>query len=156
MGVLGGIFGSLFVIVNFRINACRKVCLKSNWSKPMETALWVFMSSSCFFIVPYLLWLRENRCAEFKSGDSHESNYRAWCKGANQYDPVSSLFWSTEGSIIRNIMDTDASNNEGTFNLAVFIGCWYLFTITTYGTNVPAGLFLPGMIIGCGMGKLCY
>ena len=37
-----------------------------------------------------------------------------------------------------------------------FISVWYLFTITTYGTNVPAGLFLPGMIIGCCMGDLYF
>ena len=41
-------------------------------------------------------------------------------------------------------------------NLAIFLACWYLFTITTYGTNVPAGLFLPGMIIGCALGKVLY
>jgi CBS domain-containing protein len=35
----------------------------------------------------------------------------------------------------------------------VFAG-WYLFTIVTYGTNVPAGLFLPGMIIGCALGQV--
>ena len=27
-------------------------------------------------------------------------------------------------------------------------------TIITYGVNVPAGLFLPGMIIGCSMGNI--
>lgn len=27
-------------------------------------------------------------------------------------------------------------------------------TITTYGVNVPAGLFLPGMIIGCSIGNI--
>ena len=53
-------------------------------------------------------------------------------------------------------MDTSGKNEEGAFNLCIFVICWYLFTITTYGTNVPAGLFLPGMIIGCGMGKLSY
>jgi H+/Cl- antiporter ClcA len=26
----------------------------------------------------------------------------------------------------------------------------------TYGTNVPAGLFLPGVIVGCAMGDLIY
>lgn len=36
----------------------------------------------------------------------------------------------------------------------VFGAVWYFFTITTYGTNVPAGLFLPGMIIGCTVGEL--
>jgi H+/Cl- antiporter ClcA len=33
---------------------------------------------------------------------------------------------------------------------------WYLLTITTYGTSVPAGLFLPGMIIGCALGKVFF
>jgi len=37
-----------------------------------------------------------------------------------------------------------------------FISVWYFFTIITYGTNVPAGLFLPGMIIGCCMGDLYF
>ena len=36
----------------------------------------------------------------------------------------------------------------------VYLACWYLFTITTYGVWVPAGLFLPGMIIGCALGAL--
>lgn len=38
----------------------------------------------------------------------------------------------------------------------IFFLTWYLFTITTYGTNVPAGLFLPGMIIGCALGRSIY
>ena len=33
---------------------------------------------------------------------------------------------------------------------------WYLFTIVTYGTNVPAGLFLPGIIIGSALGKIMF
>ena len=37
-----------------------------------------------------------------------------------------------------------------------FVMVWYFFTIITYGTNVPAGLFLPGMIIGCGLGDLLF
>ena len=31
---------------------------------------------------------------------------------------------------------------------------WYFWTITTYGVNVPSGLFLPGMIVGCSLGDL--
>lgn len=40
--------------------------------------------------------------------------------------------------------------------MASFVAVWYFFTILTYGTNVPAGLFLPGMIIGCGLGDLLF
>lgn len=38
----------------------------------------------------------------------------------------------------------------------MFLLVWYAFTITTYGTAVPAGLFLPGMIIGCALGQVLY
>lgn len=34
------------------------------------------------------------------------------------------------------------------------MGVWYLFTITTYGVWVPAGLFLPGIMIGSTVGIL--
>jgi len=44
--------------------------------------------------------------------------------------------------------------------MTVFACVWYFWTIVTYGTNVPAGLFLPGMIIGCAIGEIyahsCY
>jgi H+/Cl- antiporter ClcA len=38
--------------------------------------------------------------------------------------------------------------------IIAFLAIWYLLTIITYGTNVPAGLFLPGMIIGCAIGQI--
>ena len=31
---------------------------------------------------------------------------------------------------------------------------WYLITIVTYGTALPAGLFLPGILIGCSLGRM--
>lgn len=31
---------------------------------------------------------------------------------------------------------------------------WFLLMSVTYGTNVPSGLFLPGMIVGCTIGDL--
>lgn len=36
----------------------------------------------------------------------------------------------------------------------VYGAVWYFFTITTYGINVPSGLFLPGMIVGTSIGDI--
>ena len=41
-------------------------------------------------------------------------------------------------------------------HMFIFFCGWYLFTIITYGTNVPSGLFLPGMIIGCAIGAIYF
>ena len=44
--------------------------------------------------------------------------------------------------------------------MIVFTCVWYFWFSVTYGTQVPSGLFLPGMIIGCALGeiysKICY
>lgn len=40
--------------------------------------------------------------------------------------------------------------------MSVYAGVWYLFTIITYGVHVPAGLFLPGNIIGCALGTIYH
>lgn len=39
-------------------------------------------------------------------------------------------------------------------SILIFLAFWVVFTFITYGTNVPAGLFLPGMIIGCAIGHM--
>lgn len=38
--------------------------------------------------------------------------------------------------------------------LSAYWWVWYLFTISTYGVWVPAGLFLPGIILGCAGGAI--
>lgn len=39
-------------------------------------------------------------------------------------------------------------------NMILFLCVWYIFTISTYGIHVPAGLFLPGILVGCAIGVL--
>ena len=38
--------------------------------------------------------------------------------------------------------------------MLLFFIIWLVFTIITYGTAVSAGLFLPGILIGCSMGRI--
>ena len=40
------------------------------------------------------------------------------------------------------------------WNLVLYFILWYFFFITTYGIWVPAGVFVPGMLIGCTLGFL--
>ena len=48
-------------------------------------------------------------------------------------------------------------NVRAVFNyesLIIYFIIWYFFTIVTYGTAVPAGIFLPGILIGCALGRM--
>jgi chloride channel 7 len=153
-GIIGGLAGALFVSVNFRINEVRKRMLTSNWHKPLETAFCVFLSSSLFFLAPYFLeWLNPSNCYEPVIDIDPHIHYKAWCP-EGKYDKMGPLFWAAEGEIIRNLMNHKITIDAP--ELIFFMCIWYAFTITTYGTNVPAGLFLPGIIIGCTLGKLIF
>jgi len=66
------------------------------------------------------------------------------------------MLFNTEGDAIRTIIsgfEGDGGVRTNTpYELLYFAATWYFFTIVTYGVWVPAGLFLPGIIIGCAVG----
>ena len=62
IGTIGGMLGAFFINVNFRANALRKKILTRKWMKPIETAIFSFVTGSFFILTPYLLYLAENRC----------------------------------------------------------------------------------------------
>lgn len=40
------------------------------------------------------------------------------------------------------------------WDILIYLIVWYGLTIITYGVTVPAGLFLPGILIGCSVGVI--
>lgn len=65
------------------------------------------------------------------------------------------MLMNTEGDAIRSIItgfESPGGVNSYSWNLAFFAAIWYFWTVVTYGVWVPAGLFLPGIIIGCAVG----
>ena len=67
------------------------------------------------------------------------------------------MFAHEELGVIRTII----TGYEGPGGLIVpieqmvcFLVVWYFFMSTTYGVWVPAGLFLPGIIVGCAIGAI--
>lgn len=62
---------------------------------------------------------------------------------------------NTEGDAIRSIItgfESPGGVNSYSWDLAFFAAIWFFWTVVTYGVWVPAGLFLPGIIIGCAVG----
>ena len=67
------------------------------------------------------------------------------------------MFFNEELGAIRSIMsgyDGDGGIRLPPKQMFTYLFVWYIFTITTYGVWVPAGLFLPGIIIGCAVGSI--
>jgi len=116
---------------------------------PIETALFCFMTASILYWTPY--FIKKDRCLTIDPEDvDNEFFHKGWCKEEGTYNPIATLLWASESQIIKNIIGHKVDTEFG--GIITFLIIWYLLTITTYGTNVPAGLFLPGMIIGCAIG----
>lgn len=65
---------------------------------------------------------------------------------------MSTLLFNPEGAVIKNFLSKKAVFSYET--LLLFFLLWLIFTIITYGTAIPAGLFLPGILIGCSLGRV--
>ena len=57
---------------------------------------------------------------------------------------------NTEGSAIKALFN-ESFNYTGT-EMLIFFLIWYILCMLTYGTFVPSGLFVPGILMGCGLG----
>jgi H+/Cl- antiporter ClcA len=155
VGALCGVLGGIFVIVNSNLGLLRKKLITENWMKITEATLFSIMTTSTFYWLPHLF--PQCKTEVGLTAESSDIVVQYTCvKG--EYNPLATMFFNTEGDAIRSII----SGFEGPggifstdWHLVIFALAWYFWTIVTYGVWVPAGLFLPGIIIGCAVGG-CY
>jgi chloride channel 7 len=62
------------------------------------------------------------------------------------------LLLNPEGNTIKAFLTKEAVFDYNPLLIHFLI--WFLMTTVTYGTAVPAGLFLPGILIGCSLGRM--
>lgn len=158
IGVVCGLLGSLFIFVNINLGILRKRYITKNWQKIAEALTFAFISASIFFGV---VVAREGDCRIKPEGVESEHYVKFRCTGENEFNPLASLIFNTEGGTIRQLLAfpselKDASNESSVpvSDITIYFIVWYGLTIVTYGVWVPAGLFLPGILIGCSVGIL--
>lgn len=146
--MLGGLLGAFFIYVNYSINKLRKHHLNTKWKKVFEAIFLVAITATVIYFAPMIL---KNDCLE-EEDKQIEADFIKYKCGENQYNPLATLLLNTEGTVIKAFL-----NKLAVFDYAplfLFFIIWYLFTVLTYGTAVPAGLFLPGILIGCSLGRM--
>jgi len=147
LGVIGGALGALFVNVNTRMSLFRKKYIDKSWKKIVEACFYGVMtiSAATFFVNLY-----KSDCISVDD----DKSYISWTCPEGQFNPLATLFYSTESGAIHSLFGDTTAHFTEIHILAIFAFCWYFFTITTYGVWCPAGLFLPGIIMGGAMGRL--
>jgi len=146
IGLICGILGAIFMKINTSLMRCRKKYIRRKWQKVLEVSLFSALTASTFFMIA----LSMDRCNK-KSDTNFRSYHRARCQ-ADEYSPMATLFFNTEGGTIRAMLSKGVQLTIAE-NFAFFLS-WYILFSLTYGITVPAGVFLPGIIIGLSVGQL--
>lgn len=145
IGIICGILGAIYVYVNSVLMAkLRKKILTSNFKRIAECLFWVILSCSIVYFSPNIY---PDRCPSQKSKALELIQYRC---PEGTYNPLASLLMNTEGSAIKALFNE--SFNYNATEMLVFFLIWYVLCMLTYGTFVPSGLFVPGILMGCGLG----
>ena len=170
IGVIGGLLGAIFIRVNNRINAVRKRILKTKNRKIVEGLFITFLTVTCMYMaITFNYWgaggkenyqNNENFCQTYNFNTSNNITMptrRFLCNEVEidghkfeKFDRLATLLFESQANTIKTFM-----SNQRTIllkNAGIFLMIWYTFTCLTSGTVVPAGIFLPCILIGCALG----
>ena len=151
VGAICGVLGGVFVIVNSNLGLVRKKYINTSPKKLIEACAFSLMTTSCFYWFP----LAFNDCIDSANSYKAADLLVQYNCQEGYYSPLATMFMNTEGDAIRSIIEGFEGPDyvmSYNWNLIFFALMWYWWTIVTYGVWVPAGLFLPGIIIGCAVG----
>ncbi|KAK2661906.1 hypothetical protein Ddye_000480 [Dipteronia dyeriana] len=155
LGVLGGIFGSLY---NYFVDKVLRTYSIINEKGPIFKVMLVMamslLTSCCSYGLPWLSKclpcpFAEDQCpTEGRSG-----NYKNFQCPPGHYNDLASLFLNTNDDAIRNLL-SPGTKEFHISTLLVFFAAIFCLGIITYGIAIPSGLFIPVILAGASYGRL--
>lgn len=148
LAATSGALGSLFSYSNGRINVIRKQYLDTKWKKLLETGGIAALTATVLYFTPGFL---EAACIPMKASAGAADPIRYMCPEGTQ-NPIATLLFNPQSAVIKDFLSLDVKFSPESL-LPLLLICYALTTVT-YGTFIPAGLFVPGILIGCTIGRL--
>ncbi|XP_042475966.1 chloride channel protein CLC-d isoform X1 [Macadamia integrifolia] len=163
IGVIGGLLGALFNQLTLYITRWRRQYLhkKGNRVKIIEVCLVSLITSAISFGLPLLR--KCSPCPETEANSGIEcprppgmyGNYVSfYCAKDNEYNDLATIFFNTQDDAIRNLFSAKTFHEYSAQSLLTFLVMFYTLAVVTFGTAVPAGQFVPGIMIGSTYGRL--
>ncbi|CAM8918267.1 unnamed protein product [Rhodiola kirilowii] len=163
IGVIGGLLGALFNQLTLYITYWRRNSLhkKGNRVKIIEACIISVLTSSISFGLPLL---RSCTPCPDSAPDSGIECPRApgmygnyvnfYCSKEREYNDLATIFFNTQDDAIRNLFSAKTIHEYSAQSLLAFLVMFYTLAVVTFGTAVPAGQFVPGIMIGSTYGRL--
>ncbi|XP_075654582.1 chloride channel protein CLC-d [Castanea sativa] len=163
IGVIGGLLGALFNQLTRYISYWRRNHLhkKGNRVKIIEACLVSLITSFISFGLPLL-----RKCSPCPDSDPDSGiecprppgmygNYvNFYCSKDKEYNDLATIFFNTQDDAIRNLFSAKTIHEYSAQSLLTFLVMFYTLAVVTFGTAVPAGQFVPGIMIGSTYGRL--
>ncbi|KAF3457165.1 hypothetical protein FNV43_RR01822 [Rhamnella rubrinervis] len=163
IGVIGGLLGALFNQLTYYIAYWRRNYLhkRGNQVKIMEACLVSLITSIISFGLPLLRTCSPCPEADPDSGiecprpPGMYGNYvNFYCSKDKEYNDLATIFFNTQDDAIRNLFSAKTIHEFSAQSLLTFLVMFYTLAVVTFGTAVPAGQFVPGIMIGSTYGRL--
>ncbi|XP_076240097.1 chloride channel protein 7 [Calliopsis andreniformis] len=147
MGTIGGLLGSFWNHLNYKITCFRLRFIRKKWLKVIEALLVAILSATMGFIMIYYL----NDCKPLGQ-DPTKFPVQMYCN-EGEYSAVAALWFQTPESSVRSLFhDPKGSHNDIT--LAIFVVLYFVLAVFTFGLSMSSGLFIPSLLIGSAWGRL--
>ncbi|KAA8548621.1 hypothetical protein F0562_000305 [Nyssa sinensis] len=163
IGVIGGLLGALFNQLTLYITHWRRNYLhkRGNRVKIIEACLVSLITSVISFGLPLLRKCSPCPESELNSGiecprpPGMYGNYvNFYCGKDKEYNDLATIFFNTQDDAIRNLFSAKTIHEYSAQSLLTFLVMFYSLAVVTFGTAVPAGQFVPGIMIGSTYGRL--
>ncbi|XP_021761123.1 chloride channel protein CLC-d isoform X2 [Chenopodium quinoa] len=159
IGVIGGLLGALFNQLTRYITYWRRNYLhkKGTRVKMIEVCLISVITSAISFGLPLLR--KCSPCPASEVGCPNPpgmyGNYvNFYCRSDKEYNDLATIFFNTQDDAIRNLFSAKTIHEYSAQSLLTFLVMFYTLAVVTFGTAVPAGQFVPGIMIGSTYGRL--
>ncbi|OAE18083.1 hypothetical protein AXG93_2899s1120 [Marchantia polymorpha subsp. ruderalis] len=149
LGVVGGLLGALFNQLTLILSKWRRNVLHKRGAKTkiVEAVLVSLLTSVLSFGLPLL-----TKCTPCPDPEKYPDIFH--CSADNEYNDLATIFFNTQDDAIRNLFSTRTQHEYSATSLIMFLSMFYSLAVITYGTAVPAGQFVPGIMIGATYGRL--
>ncbi|GAQ87178.1 chloride channel protein [Klebsormidium nitens] len=163
IGVVGGILGALYNQLTALLATWRRDVLhpRGKHVKVMEACAVALLTSLCSFCLPLLTTCtpcpdpEKFPDVECPRHDTYFGNFVSFnCASGAEYNDLATLFFNTQDDTIRNLFSTRTYHEYSPHTLLAFLVIFYTLSVVTFGIAVPAGQFVPGIMVGATYGRL--
>ncbi|XP_052286298.1 H(+)/Cl(-) exchange transporter 7-like isoform X3 [Dreissena polymorpha] len=148
MGVVGGLIGAAFVVLNYKLTVFRNRYMKLKWMKVIEAGVVAMVTG----LVAFAMFVSLDQCTDKVPYDADAIVAKLSCP-ENQHHSLSTIFLATPEGCLKALLH-DPYGSFGPVTLSIFVVVFFFLAVWTYGLGVSSGVFIPSLVIGAAWGRL--